>query len=1788
MIFSVNMRRLPARIFAVIMAVVIAFVFVSSDAHPTSVAAEEPVYISEVKLFYGYDLNDAVSNCKKDGYIPLEKDLNKSAYENQSSSVKNHTTKVLEAIYGKMGSAVVLGYKTTLDRNLAITDISMLQMGLGYDSNSYEDYLKANNGKFVVMAKTIIGLKGEFKANYEKGSPAAKMALRLLNFYNYDEKKMGLGDYILSDKCTVDDLSYLLQHTNVALVNTIFGAMTPAVADYNPDTKFSKGEFKNEVQPAEPLPKLDLPEISSSAADTSSALENNSSADTSSTADTSSVTDTSSAADTSSVTDSSSAAEKSPAADSSTSEPASVKEEKVVISCDPNYGTWADRVSKTGVARKFEESKIDDSDVKAYASAADVLVKPLRSFAANYQNALARASVNGKATDVDLGTEEPAKMPDKLIERAAKYGVEKEKADDYYLGIYDMLATFPYDENMNLAEYIVDLGSRDYASAEDKYCLYPLAAAMTHGQVQMVQYNGVEMLVSYLFNNDNLLKEFDKYADSILETIHENKGSNANSISVWEGIDKSIFKSNIAETNNFIIVQATGRINDDVKKPYGVQTWLSSIYSKLTFASEILGGVNAIISIGVMISTHTIVGSFTPAACLAYAASGGALASVLGYTGFILLTSAMVLGIVTVALLVIITVADKLIDYLEKDAMDYVEVPAFVVDTNNNQSCLYSVVKGSNGQPGDVSAGMGKPAGRFEWATDYFSYLNVYTLVFGVYIPYSYKPDERPRWNALYYTHDPAAGSPLMLDSNGECFKVQYNNSTVPAGTKALTTFGEAVPANMNSYVNEDNADSIYVYYTTEDTLAKINNPTQNTTSEQEYINSITLCCAESETEAKTTLKRAGCNVIDTNLSPGREKNYTYLGYKTQLVEKDAVTDIRMGLKTSASDSQVFYGIGSYANSGSNKRGDSLYYSCFTQMGDALTTDFQIVNDVKDAKEGYEPITSFGGLPYNFNQPPDYEISNSSKWFRDNALFAKDVDHVKENVGKPVYVFFKPSKTYTKQSIEKQGGTAQEYISGMEIYECVPYVTSASKVDKSSTWDMKTYTDYVYDYAKTIGADVKNISLLSGIKYERGYEDILNGNGALGEPRTYMLITKTYNPKRALYDIRSYTSSPDSSGNPCYFGGAQAGGYAAAGVMLATVAREENFYMQSYLGYTATHDYLNFMVGMYSKNFDNDNSGLKMLPEDFEKQNYWKDAPYSKVYQNYKDQVTREYTYLRCKNIYLQGAIDNKNPLTPADIAFTNKPLDKNDGKVETLAGSTADNPEEFFSIQDFRTPNATGDHDIGFRGADPDGKFTQQYIYLRRKPKEKQYISSVAVGSFDAKEIAGKDASSSTVDAYSKIAPDRCVQILLGSCTDEILPYNLCSINAANRACIESFTDTLMSEKELQKNIYDQVVKTGYKHYTTRVNRYTEVKVNDTEEELKRCMKLEWQFNENTYKNQHSYAYLGVSRTDNASEAVTGLLRMKATAGKAPDVKVFVNGNEYSLCGGKISDKFLGDYYLYQTYNSGAGAPLTAVDFGIVPYTNDAATALYAEKSGISTSDSAPALGCGYSSNYIYGYYNDVSEYIDAVYIGTGDSVFEACSDLLAAGAKKAILYDVRHNAKSDVDGKYTFIGYSTSKPIKHKTPKGVRDIVFVKYGKETAPPTTIIGGREYVAARNGSNAPEAINKADGTYIYYYAPDDDTSIPMINKLGISERDRVPDQNETWENVLTSDNNRYNLNEGLFSFKSNTKFLTDSRAYLFCRRQSNPDNYIKPGAAIVGGHCESSIAYGDLYIEPAS
>ena len=54
-------------------------------------------------------------------------------------------------------------------------------------------------------------------------------------------------------------------------------------------------------------------------------------------------------------------------------------------------------------------------------------------------------------------------------------------------------------------------------------------------------------------------------------------------------------------------------------------------------------------------------------------------------------------------------------------------------------------------------------------------------------------------------------------------------------------------------------------------------------------------------------------------------------------------------------------------------------------------------------------------------------------------------------------------------------------------------------------------------------------------------------------------------------------------------------------------------------------------------------------------------------------------------DISLQGAVHNKNPLTPEEVAFTDTPAEKiSGGMVKTLAGKSVGS-EDFRSVQDMR-----------------------------------------------------------------------------------------------------------------------------------------------------------------------------------------------------------------------------------------------------------------------------------------------------------------------------------------------------------------------------------------------------------------------------------------------------------------------------------------------------------------------
>ena len=50
-------------------------------------------------------------------------------------------------------------------------------------------------------------------------------------------------------------------------------------------------------------------------------------------------------------------------------------------------------------------------------------------------------------------------------------------------------------------------------------------------------------MVSYLFNKENILDEFYSYADEINKEISKHKAGGEKFISVWDGIDKSLYES---------------------------------------------------------------------------------------------------------------------------------------------------------------------------------------------------------------------------------------------------------------------------------------------------------------------------------------------------------------------------------------------------------------------------------------------------------------------------------------------------------------------------------------------------------------------------------------------------------------------------------------------------------------------------------------------------------------------------------------------------------------------------------------------------------------------------------------------------------------------------------------------------------------------------------------------------------------------------------------------------------------------------------------------------------------------------------------------------------------------------------------------------------------------------------------------------------------------------------------------------------------------------------------------
>lgn len=938
------------------------------------------------------------------------------------------------------------------------------------------------------------------------------------------------------------------------------------------------------------------------------------------------------------------------------------------------------------------------------------------------------------------------------------------------------------------------------------------------------------------------------------------------------------------------------------------------------------------------------------------------------------------------------------------------------------------------------------------------------------------------RWNALYTTKSKYAGDPICASGMFGLITVQYDDNITPLGYKPVKCFGEVGAANLNANSRSDSS-SVYMFCRT--TTSEINDgETTKTDDGTLYISKLSLSVESSETAAKAALTKSGYKVLDVNLTPvtASLKKYTYLGYATTTNPDDAITDIRISPRNS-SDAYLF-GNASYTSCGTTPTGDTLYYTSYKSAGSPILADIVVKYTLDDVPEGYEPVNMFcGGNAYNLNIGS--EVDNVVE--RDHR--SQTYEHWNDRGS---YLYFKPSVSYTD---------GEEYISGIVL------------VAGNGTGKLNNSADH---YIKALKLNkLSDLSLTHAALLQLPTE----AHGMVSEERwatnveTYICYTTTHNPYRAIYGIRSYTAAPGNYSVPVYLGTATAGSYAVCDVMfelpyLVSGGSSPELYLR---GIYETHSYQFASCSGTLTGIEQKTPTTELQPEDYE------DVEWTSC-------------NVRGKGIYVLGPVTGGTPLKVSDV----------------VVSSDATAPEGYISVQDFKTPNRTEAHNLGYlttnsKYISSKKTVTPVYIYQNKTaPVTKKYISSIYVSTYTIKKAVGDDLSkydSATQKMINASGSDYCIQNLLAQCTDEIVMVDL--------------------SNEKSKTFYS---------------------------------------NPDAVSDKASY--IGVSRTDSEPDAITGIIRYVTDKTTVPPT-IQVGGATYIKAGDMIYDP-QGSYYLYYTTSAAAspGMPVTDLSISTDVFDGEKATAMTVNSvdgSGTSADDDAAELyGDPNETYFIHMSYKDTATMMGAIYIGHGKTAKEAQCNLLTLGCNICVDMDINGNT----GGEYIYIGYSryTLKPTeirKGVAKSAVRDIVLTV--GEAHQKELIINGvkyrsavDEYTSVKNYDGV-KAVSLNSGTggkqiYLYYSTTmTKDTPYP-IAKLGLACRDygMINDNYNTWEHIFDINGNRVNLNEGVVATIDNGKHITDNRIYLYASRT---ENAVKESARAFTNSISNEFIVYDVYMK---
>ena len=538
--------------------------------------------------------------------------------------------------------------------------------------------------------------------------------------------------------------------------------------------------------------------------------------------------------------------------------------------------------------------------------------------------------------------------------------------------------------------------------------LYPLIDVLTPAEYAMMHLCGPMYMIFATAMSEAVYKD---YVQRVNEISQEMGGK----CSVWAGVDTDLLRSSIGITDKACraIVETEAEREFNNQGDSGMDTALKAA-GLFAAVGAVALGVGAIT---VMITGSSLFAGLLGTTAVAFTCKAAIVTSIAGIT-----CAAAGVAVIAVALVVaVIYLAVWLIDWITGLHPDLTDIPEYMYDyvidgSDNGQFLLYEVARDQNGNPADVNAFDGK------------------------------------QWHAPYISRDKAAGEPIEAD-----FMVRLGDGRLDEGYGALSAFGNINCENLNLYAFDDEVNGIFVSYRQKDLTGDY--------ARGKYLSAVRLFTAENEEHCKLQVKNKNFSLYNVNLTPDAEY-CTYLGYQTTNKQSNALTDIRFAYNYSSTPYSAGGGNFTYAESGSSGK-LTLYMTRISAFGSPITSDFLMVNDIKDAPVGYEPVNMFGGGPAV-------------------SLNIDENENVEETT--PYYLYFLPSKAYV---------SGREYLGGIATVFDVPDEDDKNSVGQNGSVDKAIERLH---YKKLVG--------MSGNH---------NMEGAI-------VYTTTYNPYRAIYNLGAMTS----------------------------------------------------------------------------------------------------------------------------------------------------------------------------------------------------------------------------------------------------------------------------------------------------------------------------------------------------------------------------------------------------------------------------------------------------------------------------------------------------------------------------------------------------------------------------------------------------------------------------------------------------------------------------------------